>query len=107
MIVNGKPLVIDSQEYIFALLDDMRGLREMIKRNPFSKDYSAVDLTLNQRIKYFEDLVKDMHCKNCMHFSRNQGMECGAVCRVNGFFPDNIDPDKHFCGAWIFDDVPF
>ncbi len=107
MNVNGQPMVIDAPEYIHAVLNDMRALRGMIQGNPFVKDYSQILLSVNQRIQFYESLIKDMHCKNCLHFSRNTGMECGAVCRVNGFFPDHINPDTHFCGAWIFDDVPF
>lgn len=107
MNVNGQPLVIDAPEYIHAVLNDMRALRNMIKGNPFVKDYSQILLSVEQRISFYERLVTDMHCKNCLHFNRNSGMECGPVCNVNGLFPDNIDPDTWFCGAWIFDDVPF
>lgn len=100
-------MIIDSFEYMNAALNDMKALQGMISGNPFYKDYMSVERELQSKIKFYEEVLKAPHCTNCFHYKSNMGMECGPSCNVNGLFPDNLKPEDYFCGAWIFDDIPF
>lgn len=107
MNINGQPMIIDGPEYLYAALNDMRALAGMIDANPFAKDYVTVKRELDCRIKFYEGLVNNMRCINCFHYRSESASPMGAMCNVNGLFPDNIEPKDYFCGAYVFDDIPF
>lgn len=100
-------MIIDSVEYLYAAVNDMKALKGMLQGNPFNKDYINVERQLDSQIKFYETILKETHCTNCMHYKSNVGMDCGPICHVNGLFPEKIKPEEYFCGAWIFDDIPF
>lgn len=107
MNVNGNNMIIDGPEYLHAALNDMKALRHILEGNPFTKDYASVKRELDCRIKFYEGLVNNLRCINCFHYRSETASPMGAMCNVNGLFPENIKPGEYFCGAYVFDDVPF
>lgn len=104
-------MIIHSHEYFVAMIKEMEGFLSHVEKQIYGKDAVFLKDGINQEINFCKIALDNMNCIHCMHkcgeFNTDGTPKHGAVCRINGQYPEGMKCGEFYCINWIWDDVPF